>query len=88
MNDSFVPCPHCGAEIKADAKFCRFCGSSEADGWAEEGDWSDDSEDFDYEEFVADNFGDSSATTQVSPGWRAVAVILLILFGLGFLLLW
>ena len=88
MNDSLVPCSHCGAEIEADAKFCRFCGSSDTDGWAEEGEWSDDSDDFDYEEFVENNFGGSNSNTQIAPGWRAVALILLILFGLGFLLLW
>ena len=22
-----VPCPHCGEEIRADARFCRHCGS-------------------------------------------------------------
>lgn len=85
MNDSMVACPHCGAEIRSDAKFCRHCGSSDSDGWRED-EWSDDGDDFDYEEFVEDNYGGSTTNTKTAPIWRFVAVILLILFGLGFLL--
>jgi len=87
MKYSFVPCPHCGEEIRSDAKFCRHCGSSDSDGWREESDWEEDAEDdFDYEEFVADHFEVGSTNTRTAPAWRLVAVILLILFALGFLL--
>ncbi len=75
MSD-FVPCPHCGAEIKAEANFCRHCGSSDADGWSEE--WADDSEDdFDYEEFVEDNFSPRVTNTNTHPLWRFTAALLL-----------
>ena len=85
MSDSWTPCPHCGAEIPANAKFCRHCGSSDSDGWREDEDWSDN-DDFDYEQFVEDNFEGSMTNTQTAPLWRLVAVILLILFGIGYLL--
>lgn len=35
MNDDFV-CPHCGAELRAGAKFCPECGSDENTGWSED----------------------------------------------------
>ena len=31
----WVACPHCGEEIKRDAKACRHCGSDENTGWSE-----------------------------------------------------
>lgn len=86
MSD-LVPCPHCGAEIQADANFCRYCGSSDSDGWREEGEWDDDADDdFDYDQYVADNFEGSTTNTNTAPMWRLVAVILLVLFALGYFL--
>jgi uncharacterized membrane protein YvbJ len=86
MNDSLVPCPHCGAEIRAGAKFCRHCGSSDSDGWRNEQDWGDDADDFDYEQFVEREFGTSQTNTAIAPFWRWVAMVLLILFVLSFML--
>jgi hypothetical protein len=82
-----VPCPHCGAEIRSDAKFCRHCGSSDSDGWQDDDDYGTDMDDFDYDQFVEDNFSSSVTTTQTRPLWRLVAVLLLVLFLLGYLLL-
>lgn len=31
----WVACPHCGEEIKRDAKVCRHCGSDDRTGWSE-----------------------------------------------------
>lgn len=85
MSDSWVSCPNCGGEIRADATFCRHCGSSESDAWGPDDDWSTD-DDFDYDEFVEQNYGESVTNTQTAPLWRLVAIILLVLFGLGCLL--
>ncbi len=74
----FVPCPHCGGEIRSDATFCRHCGSSEADGWSDEG--YDDEEEFDYEQYVEDNHSLSEVSTSLSPVWRAVVAILVLAF--------
>ena len=76
-------CPHCGAEIAEDAHFCHHCGSSEEDGWSEQADT--DLDDFDYDQYVAENFPSSASQTSVAPLWRIVAIILLFLFLLGFL---
>lgn len=76
---SIIPCPHCGADIREDAKFCRHCGSSEADGWSDEADYSSE-DDFDYDEYVAENLSGGVTNTKTSPLWRFVAVVLLLIF--------
>jgi hypothetical protein len=94
MSNDTVPCPHCGEEIAALARFCRHCGSSDSDGWREDEEGFADSydSDFDYDEFVEDEFADdgvSHALTnqKTKPVWRLVAVILLLLALLGFIAL-
>ncbi|MFK8114182.1 MAG: zinc-ribbon domain-containing protein [Rubripirellula sp.] len=86
MDDSFQ-CSHCGAELSSGANFCRECGSSESDGWQEDELGNSDDDGFDYEEFVDREFGDSVANKETPAIWRFVAVVLLILFCFGFLLL-
>ena len=92
MSDQFVCCPHCGGEIKSDATFCRHCGSSDSDGWKDEyGDLADD-DDAEYDQYIRENFpedGISGAHTNLKTKahWRLVAVILLLLFFFGYLLL-
>jgi uncharacterized membrane protein YvbJ len=87
MSPPIVPCPHCGAEIPADAKFCRHCGSSDSDGWRDEDPHDAHDDDFDYEEYVQREFPDTVANTQTPPLWRLVAVVLLIVLVGGYLLL-
>lgn len=78
---SMIPCPHCGADIQADAKFCRDCGSSDTDGWRQEGwDGDADDEDFDYDAYVDEHHSSRLTNTTTSPLWRFVAVILLLSF--------
>ena len=78
LNLNLMTCPHCGEEIRQDASFCRHCGSSDSDGWGEESYDADD--DFDYEQFVDDNFGDSKVSTTLPPVWRFVVAVLVIAF--------
>ncbi|MEM8668836.1 MAG: zinc ribbon domain-containing protein [Planctomycetota bacterium] len=90
MSD-WVPCPTCGADIRADASFCRHCGASDSDDWNEDGDWEEDHDEFDYDEFVQNEFGQgepgqSVTNTNTAPIWRLVAVILLIMIALGYLM--
>ena len=86
MNHSTIPCPHCGEEIPANARFCRHCGSSDSDGWRDEEDYDTDVDDFNYDEYVQQNFPESVTNTETRPIWRLVAVVLLALFALSFLL--
>jgi endogenous inhibitor of DNA gyrase (YacG/DUF329 family) len=75
-----LPCPHCGAEISANANFCRHCGSSDADGWRDDSAEADDEDDFDYDAFVEQNFSSGVTNTRVAPLWRFVALLLLLAF--------
>lgn len=34
--DTMVPCPHCGEEIKSNARSCPHCGSDDETGWSEQ----------------------------------------------------
>lgn len=86
MSDS-TACPHCGADIRSNARFCRHCGSSDSDGWRESDDYGNDEDDFDYEQFVEENFSEGVTNTQTRPLWRLVAVVLLLLFGLSYFFL-
>jgi len=74
-----VPCPHCGGDIPADAEFCRHCGSSDEDGWADDR-WDDADDDFDYDEFIDQHFSSSAVNRRLSPVWRWTAVTLLAIF--------
>ncbi len=83
-DDDDMACPHCGTVLNHDAKFCRECGSSDADGWRDDADLAGD--DFDYDDYIAAEFSDSAVNRQTPTFWRWVAIGLLILLG-GFYLL-
>lgn len=34
--NDWVACPHCGEEIKRNAKACRHCGSDDRTGWSDD----------------------------------------------------
>lgn len=79
MKDVPAHCPHCGEPVSESARFCRHCGSSEADGWGD----SDDSileEEFDYDEFVENEFSQKRVTTRLHPVWKLAAVLVIIAF--------
>lgn len=48
----WVVCPHCGEQIKRDAKSCRHCGSDDSTGWSNDTymDGIDTPEEGDYED--------------------------------------
>ncbi|MCF0216751.1 MAG: zinc-ribbon domain-containing protein [Fibrobacteraceae bacterium] len=72
-------CPHCNAELKDDASFCRHCGSDMNTGWAEGADFTD-LETPDYEEILENEFGNS--VKKKSPITIAVAIIVALAFAL------
>lgn len=77
-------CPHCGAELPRNAKSCPECGSDEETGWSDDapaGNLGLPDEEFDYDEFVKEEFG----AGEIKPRgihwlWWLVAVVLLGLF--------
>lgn len=91
MSNRFKPpgqCPACGEWVPRGAAACDDCGACEKSGWS--GDTEADGldlpdEDFNYDEFVAREFGGDSSAKKVgmSPLWWWVAVALLIALVLG-----
>jgi hypothetical protein len=75
-------CPHCGAEVPANARACPECGSDEETGWsdkAREQELGVPDDDFNYEEFVKEEFGKEGEVRPrgIARFWWVVAVILL-----------
>ena len=73
----------CGEDVPANAKACPECGACEKSGWSEELHSSGidlPDEDFDYEEFVAEEFEGGVKKTPVQWMWWAAAAILCLAF--------
>ena len=75
-------CPNCGAEVPARARACPECGADDQTGWSEKAraqrlGLPDD--DFNYNEFVKEEFGQQNKIRPhgISWFWWAVAVVLL-----------
>ena len=77
-------CPHCGAEVPPNARACPECGSDEKTGWSEKAQTERlglPDEEFDYGEFIQEEFGPEK---RIRPRgirwlWWIVAVILVIM---------
>ncbi|MCF0220678.1 MAG: zinc-ribbon domain-containing protein [Fibrobacter sp.] len=67
-------CPHCNAELKDDASFCRHCGSDMNTGWKEGAAFSFE-ELPDYEEILENEFGDDprSPYAKKNKGFGGIA---------------
>ena len=78
-------CPQCGTEVPRNARACPECGSDYETGWSERADAQrlglpDD--EFDYDEFVKEEFGGGESRRTVRPRgirwlWWIVAIFLL-----------
>lgn len=77
-DDSTFACPHCGAELPARAKFCRHCGSSDEDGWKTESDEIDADDDFDYDEYVREEFSENAVVSSKLKRWQIVVILLIL----------
>ena len=85
-------CPQCGAEVPRKALACPECGSDYETGWSEDADAQRlglPNDEFDYDEFVKEEFSDGRDGASRGPrprgigiGWWlvAIAVILALLF--------
>lgn len=76
-------CPNCGTEVPDDARVCPECGADEETGWSDKAHTERlgiPDEDFDYDRFVEEEFGEAKPKT--SPArwlWSVVALILIVL---------
>jgi hypothetical protein len=84
----------CGADVPRKARACPGCGADERTGWSERAEAQrlglpDD--EFDYDEFVREEFGEPGRARRPAPPrgiswfWWLVAVGLVLLFALGML---
>jgi hypothetical protein len=79
-------CPVCGEDVPRNAVACPGCGADHNSGWKEEAaaydavDLPDD--DFNYEEFVKQEFGSSPHRTGIKPIWWITAILLIFIFAL------
>jgi hypothetical protein len=76
-------CPVCGADVPAGAKSCPDCGACEKTGWGDDAasdglDLPD--EEFDYERFVAEEFGNGPRKSGRRMLWTVVAIVVVIAF--------
>lgn len=76
-----MTCPHCGAELASNAKFCPECGSDEQTGWSEQaasGGLDLPEAEFNYEEYVQREFGQKGPVPRgIHWFWWLVALGLL-----------
>jgi ribosomal protein L40E len=77
-------CPNCGAEVPRNAKSCPGCGSDEKTGWSETAYASGlglPDEEFDYDEFVKEEFGGGQAKPRgIHWLWWLTALLLVLAF--------
>ncbi|TWT81093.1 hypothetical protein CA13_25400 [Planctomycetes bacterium CA13] len=75
-------CPHCGGDVPGRAKACPHCGSSDADGWRDstEGFGEEDLDDaFDYDDYIANEFGDKHVISRKLKPWQIIVTVLILL---------
>ncbi|MGB8342368.1 MAG: zinc ribbon domain-containing protein [Chthoniobacterales bacterium] len=77
-------CPVCGEDVPPRALACPECGADHNSGWKEDADRIDavdlPDEDFNYAEFVQQEFGSSLKAVAIKPLWWIVALILIVAF--------
>ena len=76
----------CGEDVPRDALACPECGADHNSGWREEAATTDAlggaDEDFDYEEFVQQEFGTPTKPRGIKPIWWITAIVLFLAFAL------
>jgi len=74
-------CPVCGEDVPARALACPECGADHNSGWKEDADYSGElglpDEEFDYDEFVKEEFG-GGKRNGLKPIWWITAIVLLV----------
>ena len=77
-------CPVCGEDVPRGALACPECGADHQSGWKEDADRIDavdlPDEDFNYAEFVQQEFGSSLKPAAIKPIWWIVALLLIVAF--------
>jgi predicted nucleic acid-binding Zn ribbon protein len=76
-------CPVCGEDVPIKAKACPHCGACEKSGWNQDATETDGldlpGEDFDYDKFTEEEFGEPRKRAGKELMWWITAVVLLVL---------
>ncbi len=77
-------CPVCGEDVPRNARACPGCGADEKSGWNPDAHIQDGldlpDQEFNYEDFVKEEFGGGSSRSRKNVLMAAVAAIMLIVF--------
>ena len=75
-------CPVCGEDVPRDALACPQCGADHNSGWRGDADTYDGADvpedDFNYEDFVEQEFGSQAKPTGLRTIWWIVGLILIV----------
>jgi uncharacterized membrane protein YvbJ len=77
-------CPVCGEDVPRGSLACPECGAEHNSGWREDADTYDGVDvpdrDFNYDEFVRNEFGSAPKPAGIKTGWWIAAIILILIF--------
>jgi hypothetical protein len=78
-------CPVCGEDVPRNALACPECGADHKSGWKEDADAYDgvdlpDDDNFNYDEFVKQEFGSQTKPSGIKTIWWIVGIILMVAF--------
>ena len=77
-------CPVCGEDVPQHALACPECGADHNSGWREDADTYDGVDlpdnDFNYDDFVKQEFGSSLKPAAIKPVWWITAILLIVAF--------
>ena len=81
-------CPVCGEDVPRGALACPECGADHKSGWAQHADVYDaidlPEQEFNYDEFVEEEFGSKRKLSRISTIWWIAGIVLIIAFLLYF----
>lgn len=79
-------CPVCGEDVPRNALACPECGADHNSGWRDDADATDalggTADDFDYDDFVQEEFGNAAKPRDVKTIWWISAIVLLLALAL------
>jgi hypothetical protein len=77
-------CPVCGEDVPPRSLACPECGACHNSGWKEDAEIQDGldlpEDDFDYDEFVRDEFGGKAKPRGMNVIWWVTGIVLLLFF--------
>jgi hypothetical protein len=82
-------CPVCGEFVPKGSYACTHCSADDRSGWKEDDSYDGlnlPDEEFNYDEFLKNEFGDSEISNKLHPLWSVTGIILLILSIIGILI--